>query len=279
MTRVFMRQPLEGVATFWRIARRDGVTLGFTSHDRDLWFDGLMHRAAPGMLPSAIRRTADLAPDSAEVRGALSHDAIAAEDLADGRFDGARVRVGVVDWETREHATLYRGEIGAISEEAGAFGAELLSAKAALEADLVPRTSPTCRAMFCGPGCNLSAARFTHECRVASVDRADNRVQFSGAPLFAQMRGGSLRWVDGPHAGLTMEVIEADAAGLLLEAALDPALEAGARALLREGCDHTLATCGTRFGNAVNFRGEPFLPGNDMLARYPRAGAATRGWR
>ena len=49
MTRVFYRQALEGVATFWRIRRRDGVTLGLTSHDRDLWFDGVRHRAAPGM--------------------------------------------------------------------------------------------------------------------------------------------------------------------------------------------------------------------------------------
>jgi hypothetical protein len=40
------------------------------------------------------------------------------------------------------------------------------------------------------------------------------------------------------------------------------------RARLKEGCDHTLATCASRFGNAVNFRGEPFLPGNDMVIRY-----------
>ncbi|MEO0871962.1 MAG: phage BR0599 family protein, partial [Pseudomonadota bacterium] len=26
-----------------------------------------------------------------------------------------------------------------------------------------------------------------------------------------------------------------------------------------------------RFGNAHNFRGEPFLPGNDLLARYGRS--------
>ena len=42
----------------------------------------------------------------------------------------------------------------------------------------------------------------------------------------------------------------------------------GVRVQLREGCDHTIATCSARFGNAVNFRGEPFLPGNDLLARY-----------
>jgi hypothetical protein len=30
-----------------------------------------------------------------------------------------------------------------------------------------------------------------------------------------------------------------------------------------------LATCGGRFGNALNFRGEPYLPGIDLLTRYP----------
>ncbi|MFN7158060.1 MAG: phage BR0599 family protein, partial [Erythrobacter cryptus] len=42
----------------------------------------------------------------------------------------------------------------------------------------------------------------------------------------------------------------------------------GTRIELREGCDHTIATCAARFANAINFRGEPFLPGNDLLARY-----------
>jgi hypothetical protein len=42
----------------------------------------------------------------------------------------------------------------------------------------------------------------------------------------------------------------------------------GTLAELREGCDHTIATCASRFGNAANFRGEPFVPGNDLLARY-----------
>jgi uncharacterized phage protein (TIGR02218 family) len=271
MTRVFFAAELEGTATFWRIRRRDGATLGLTSHDRDLWFDGIVHRAAPGMLPSAIRRTADLSPDSAEVQGALTHDSIPAADLASGRFDGAAVEIGVVDWETLDRAVLYRGEIGGVAEEAGSFSAELRSAKADLEADTVPRTSPTCRAQFCGPGCTLSAALYTHEAVLAAIDFAANSVAFAGGPAAEALRDGSLRWLDGPHAGLTMEIIAADAAGLVLDRDLDPALEPGARARLREGCDHTVQTCQARFGNAVNFQGEPFLPGNDLIARYPGA--------
>jgi uncharacterized phage protein (TIGR02218 family) len=269
MSHVFFTQELEGVATFWRIYRRDGVTLGFTSHDRDLWFDGVLHRAAPGMLPSAIRRNARIEADSAEVTGALTHDAIAAADLTAGRFDNARIAIGAVDWKTLDAAVLYRGTIGTIGEEAGSFTAELRSAKAALDIDPSPRTSPTCRAQFCGPGCTLSAARFTHEASVSAVDLETNRVAFTGGPPPGDMLDGSLRWIDGPQAGLAMEVIEAGETGLLLDIALDPALEAGTRALLREGCDHTLATCSSRFANSVNFQGEPFLPGNDILARYP----------
>jgi len=269
MSRVFHREPLEATATFWRIRRRDGVTLGLTSHDRDLWFEGVLHHAAPGMLPSAIRRSADLAPDSAEVRGALTHDGISAADLAVGRFDGAAVEIGVVDWETLDRAVLYRGEIGGVDQQAGGFGAELTSAKAALEADLVPRTSPTCRACFAGPGCKLSAARFTHEAVLGGIDLSINRVVFAGGPPIAQMRDGSVRWVDGPQAGLSMEVSSADEDGLVLDAPLDTGIAAGTRALLREGCDHTLQTCAERFANAVNFQGEPFVPGNDLLARRP----------
>lgn len=269
MSRVFLHEPLEGVATFWRIARRDGVTLGLTSHDRDLWFDGVLHRAAPGLLPSAIRRTADLSPDSAEVEGALSHDGIAAADLAAGRFDGAGVEIGVVDWETLERAVLYRGAIGEVSHESSGFAAELHSAKAELGVDTVPRTSPTCRARFCGPGCTLSVARFTHEAVLAAIDFEANRVAFAGIAAAAPFGEGSLRWIDGPHAGLTMEVTRVDGEGLVLDRTLDPALAPGARALLRQGCDHTLQTCHQRFANAANFHGEPFLPGNDLIARYP----------
>jgi uncharacterized phage protein (TIGR02218 family) len=269
MSRVFRREALEASATFCRIRRRDGVTLGLTSHDRDLWFDGVLHRAAPGVLPSAIRRSADLVPDSAEVQGALTHDSIGAADLAAGRFDGAGVELGVIDWETLDRAVLYRGEIGDVTQQATSFAAELRSAKAMLEADLVPCTSPTCRARFGGPGCTLSVARFTHEAMLASVDFAANRARFAGGPPAADLRQGSLRWIDGPHAGLSMEVTSADESGVVLDVALDPALEPGVRALLREGCDHTLQTCSGRFGNAVNFQGEPFVPGNDLIARYP----------
>lgn len=268
--RVFHAAELEPVALFWRILRRDGCALGFTSHDRDLWIEGMLYRAAPGMIPSALRQAASLEADSAEVEGVLSHDSITAEDLAEGRYDGANVIVGVLDWETREHAALYRGTIGEVSVSDGAFSAQLRSAKALLQHDPVPLTSPLCRAEFCGEGCALNAQRFTLTAPLVSIDTAQERLVFTGIDP-AHYSFGELVWLDGPLAGTRARIVEGGPAGLLLDRALRVMPAAGNRARLRQGCDRTLATCASRFGNAVNFRGEPFLPGNDFIARYPKA--------
>ena len=268
MTRAWFAQSLETVATFWRVERRDGVALGFASHDRDLWFDGLLHHAAPGMVPSAIRRTIAVEPDSAEMQGALDHAAIRAEDLAAGRFDGAAVRVGLVDWESGESEVLFAGTIGNVGQQGERFTAELLSAKAELERELIPRTAPTCRAAFCGPGCTLSGARFVRETTVAETDPAGGAVLLAAGPDPESLLWGELRWIDGPQAGITAAVIGQDGAWLILDRAPPGALPPQPRVLVSEGCDHTLETCATRFANAINFQGEPFLPGNDLLTRY-----------
>lgn len=273
-TRVWFSSALETVAIWWRVERADGVTLGFTSHDRDLSFDGVLHRTAPGMVPSAIRRSADFEADSAEIAGALSHDAITESDLAAGRFDGAAVAMGLVDWETRERTILYAGTIGSVGHEGQGFSAELRSTKDQLARQVLPRTSPTCRAQFCGEGCTLAAVRFTHAAAVAEVASDGGGIRIAGvAEPAGSFLFGTLRWLDSEEAGLWRRIEGVNDGWLMLDRAIPGDVAAGSRLIVREGCDHTLQTCASRFGNAVNFQGEPFLPGNDLLGRYPAAQA------
>ena len=267
MSRIFFAGALDTAAAWWRIFRGDGVALGFTTHDRDLWFDGVRHRAAPGMMPSAIRKTVGFEDDESEVEGALTHDSIRPADLAAGLFDGARVESGIVDWQTLERAALYTGSIGTITQDSGSFSAQLRSAKADFEIDPVPVSSPTCRARFCGPGCALSASAFEVEARVVASDADRGRLTLD-LPDHRPYAMGQLRALAGPQTGVAMQVLDATIDGLTLERPFDAA-PAGLRVRFREGCDRTIATCTDRFSNAANFRGEPFLPGNDLLAQYP----------
>jgi uncharacterized phage protein (TIGR02218 family) len=267
--RVFFDRDLDTIATFWRVFRKDGVALGFTSHDRDLFFSGICHRAAPGMAPAAIRLTGDMTDDSAEVQGALSHDTISEADLSAGLFDEAAIVFGAVDWSNLEYQIIYSGNIGRIEDDRFGFSAELRSAKTLLERDLVPRTSPTCRAQFCGPGCGLSIARFTSTHSCIGINETANSIRID-SPISEEAIDGRVRMLGGPQTGLVFGILDASDQWLTLDRPVIAAGAIGVRLELSEGCDHTIATCANRFDNARNFRGEPFLPGNDLLARYGR---------
>ena len=275
MTEAWLARPLTSAAYGWRLERRDGVTLGFTSHDRDVEMDGLVLRASPGMMPSSIVESIGLDVDGLDVRGALTADAIRADDLSAGRWDAARLSIFLFDWTDPAAGMrmLAVGELGAISHSGSEFDAEFKGPAAKLDRGVAPFTSPGCRADFCDADCGLNAARFTHQAQI--VSGAGSALTLA-APLpgtSTSFAFGKLRWLDGPNCGLWSDILSVASTSVELIAPPAFAALAGSRVALIEGCDKTIATCGTRFGNAINFRGEPYLPGNDILTRYPGAGS------
>ncbi len=259
---------LTTIALCWRIERRDGVTLGLTDHDRDLLIDGLIHRAAPGMTPSAINRSDGLEADSMDVRGALSSPAIAARDLRAGRWDGARVQLFAVDWTGAPgKVELGEGVIGAVETEGDAFTAELRGASALLDHPVVEETSPECRAELGDKRCRVAMAGRRRCARVVAVAGRTLTLDTT-EPLANAYGSGRLRWFGGRNAGLEAAVASSEGTTIALRA--DPVFVPTVCDLVEvsEGCDKSIATCAGRFANAANFRGEPFLPGIDLLTRY-----------
>lgn len=93
-----LAQDLATLAFCWRLERRDGVTIGLTSHDRDLSVGGVVYKAAPGLVPSSVTRGIGLEPESMDVKGALTSDAISESDLTAGKWDGAALSLAVTEW-------------------------------------------------------------------------------------------------------------------------------------------------------------------------------------
>lgn len=268
----FLDKDLTTIALCWRMERRDGVALGFTTHDRDLAVDGLLYRAAPGMVPSAISLSDGFEPDSVAIDGALTGNAITAPDLRAGRWDGASISVFMVDWEAPggERLAVARGELGEVAIEGEAFEAELRGPTALLDAAVVEQTSPECRAALGDRRCRVDMAGRTRLTRIAAVV-GEEIVAVDEAAAGNAYGYGRLRWIGGANSGLESAILRSDGPTLTLREPPAFAAAPGDLVEIREGCDKMLATCSGRFGNAANFRGEPHLPGIDLLTRYPGA--------
>ncbi|HEX8512765.1 MAG TPA: DUF2163 domain-containing protein [Allosphingosinicella sp.] len=268
----FIERALTTLAFCWRVERRDGVCLGFTSHDRDLVIAGLVYRSAPGMLPSAVSVSDDFDASTLDVSGALTSDSIGEADLAAGRWDRAAVSLFLVDWEDPGggRLNLARGEIGDVTVKANGFEAELRGAAALLERAVAEQTSPECRAELGDRRCRVDMAGRVRVTRVTAAEEDFVTVaEAPGGP--GAYAFGRLRWIGGANSGLESAIVASEGVQLHLQEPPPFAILAGDLVEIREGCDKSFATCRARFANAENFRGEPHLPGMDLLTRYPGA--------
>jgi uncharacterized phage protein (TIGR02218 family) len=261
---------LTSLALCWRLERSDGAGIALTSHDQALTRDQIAYAPSPGMMPASIKRSLGLEPDSTEVAGALSSDALDEQDLALGRWDGATMQLTAMDWANAEAdpIALLAGEIGTVTVDGEGFTADLQGAAAKLDNPVCPATSPECRAMFGDKRCRVDLAGRTITARVIEADGPTLTLDTSVDDRFVF---GRLRYMSGANCGLSSVILSASGTAIQLRDWPRAAVESGCRVDIREGCDKRLETCVSRFDNAANFRGEPHLPGNDLLTRYPGA--------
>lgn len=272
-----------GVTTLcrcWRIRRSDGVTMGFTDHDLDLEFDGVIHRAGTGLGAKALAQTTGLSVDNSEAIGALSDGALREADLRAGRYDGAAVEIWRVNWaRPDERALQFRGQIGEVSHGAGAFRAELRGLTETLNQPLGRVYQRPCAAVLGDRHCRMDLGQpgYHHEIRVEAL--TGGRVfRFTELVDFADrwFERGRLLVLEGQAAGLSgvikMDRLEVEGRQIELWLPMPADLRTGELVRLEAGCDRRADTCRDKFNNFINFRGFPHLPSEDWLMAVPRSG-------
>ncbi|MDP3196734.1 DUF2163 domain-containing protein [Tabrizicola sp.] len=265
------------VCRAWALRRRDGVTLGFTDHDRDIVVDGVTCRADSGMTARTLHQTTGLSVDNTEAFGALSAAAITEADLFAGRFDGAEVRVYLVNWQSPEdHVEQFRGTLGEITRSDGSFKAELRGISDQLNRPQGTAYTSRCSAVLGDNRCRFDLAQPGY-----FVTRVVETVEDGRIFRFSNLSGFGDRWFEDGR----FEVQSGEAAGLVGVVKIDRTEDVGRRIELWQsigapvvagdsirilvGCDKRPSTCRTKFANFLNYRGFPHIPGEDWLASYP----------
>jgi len=274
-----------GVCRCWLLTRADGVQFGFTDHDRVLTFEEVVFRPESGMRAMALSQSTGLAVDNTEALGALSDAAITEADIVAGRYDGARIEAWLVQWEAPENRVLqFRGQLGDLTRSGGAFRAELrgLSERMNIATGRVYQRG--CSAVLGDSACRFDLAQAGYWAEGAIVAVEGHRVFWLSLSESFEGRWferGRCEVLDGAAAGLVgaikIDRIEGDLRRVELWDRLRAEIRPGDRLRLTAGCDKDMQTCRLKFGNLLNFRGFPDLPGDDWVMAHPTRVSARDG--
>lgn len=276
---------LTRVCQCWALERSDGMTLGFTDHDQALMFEGITFQADSGLSAKALASSTGLSVNNTEAVGVLQSDVIAEEDIEAGRYDNAKVTNWLVQWDNVDARQVqFRGNLGNITRQNGQFEADLRGLTDALNQPHGRSYLKTSPADLAGQnnGSAPTDPAFYVEVPIARVE--------DGTRLYLPVSGyaeewfgyGMLQVLSGASEGLSA-AIKRDSLGnglreVTLWEAFPTRLRAGDTVRLVAGHDGRAETYLAIFGDLVNFRGFPHIPGDDWLMSVPRAdGSATGG--
>jgi len=259
------------LATCWKITRTDGMTFGFTDYNQDLVIDGLTYEARTGYSKSQVQVSDKLNVDNMELTGVLESPSITEADLMAGLWDFAQAQIFLVDYTAPSSGIikLLKPTLGQVVVHRNSFTAEQRGMMQPLQNEIGQLYSSACRATLGDARCTVNLTPFTFSATVTTV--TDNRT-FT-ATLLTQadnyFQGGKVTFTSGDNDNLTMEVKSNTQSShqVLLQLQMPYAIQVGDTFDIVAGCDKVNTTCFNKFNNIINFRGEPFVPGNDQLTK------------
>jgi uncharacterized phage protein (TIGR02218 family) len=255
------------LATCWRVTRRDGIVRGYTDHDRTLTVGGVLYEASTGFLPSSIHSSDQLNVDHLEVEGMITAGGMTEEDIVAGRYDQAEIYVFAVNYLNPDAGIipLRYGWVGEIRWDGAMFVAEMRGLTQKLAQHIGAQYSPVCRAFLGDAQCKVSMTSRTVTGSITGVQSHQSFYDSTRSEPAQRFTHGVLTFTSGANQGIASEVLHYQSPEIQLALPLPFAPTIGDSYSMTEGCDRSFTTCTARFNNALNFRGEPHIPGMDRM--------------
>ena len=272
----WLQEEVTSAAWCWKLTLKDGTVLGFTNHDEDIVLAGTLYEAAAGFVPTAVETSNNMAVDNLEVEGCLGSDRISEKDIAGGRFDFAKVEIFLCNWvKTKDPVFMIRkGTIGQVKHGRYGFQAEVRGLLEAYQQSAGTVYQKSCRARLGDSRCKVNLDGLATAGQVTQLN-ADGTLGINLINAAGYFDYGVLTFTTGDNTGGQYEVKTFVDGVITLFLPTAHSIAVGDTFTVLPGCDGNFSTCRTKFGNGLNFRGEPHVPGNDFQSAYPGQGSSN----
>jgi len=258
------------IAICWRVERKDGTVLGYTSHDKDLISDGVTYSPAEYAEVSNMEQGADGSAGNMDINVAFG-EGITKIDISKGLYDDAALFVFMLNYNDLAMGImkLVSGNLGKISidEYGGKFDFRSLTDR--LQNKTGRLYDYRCDAALGDTRCGVTLATYTFSGTVTYVTDQSIFTDTGKTEADRYYSYGTVEFTSGLNSGWIREVKAFSSGQFSLFAPMPYEIAIGDTYSAIAGCDGFLVACKDTFDNFVNYRGCPHLPGRDEISYYP----------
>lgn len=260
------------MATCWKIVRTDATIFRFTDHDRPITLGSETFSPTQSVAASARSFPEGTGTSDVQVSGIIESGSITHEDLVAGKFKDAIVYEFLLDWKYPDlgyfDSRTYYITDPTFSENA--WQANITSIIGRLSRALGANHSRTCPYVLGDAFCQRDLTDLTQTGRTVAAVSSPYRVFTSNATgADKYFNQGRVTFTSGANTGVVRSISKHLSASGHLELWLETPypIQVGDQFTVVAGCDHSANTCSEKFGNIINFGGEPFIPGSDRALK------------
>lgn len=258
------------IAYLLRLIRSDGQVYGFTSALDSIEIEGVLYSSAQGLDVSSLSLTAGLAVDNLEMTTLDDGSLFKLDEVFGGVWRNTRFTISRYNFTSPSDGLeiVMAGTIGEMTISDGYVRLELRGLQAALQQTIGQVVSITCRSRLGDALCKVNLAPLT---LTGSVSTIANRREFSSTSLSQAehfFTEGRLTFTSGSCKGFTHKVKYSNGSNVQLQLPTPSDFSVGDAFTIVAGCRKRFTEdCTNRFSNALNFQGEPHIPGVDGITQ------------
>ncbi len=253
--------------TCWRIKLMNNKLLCFTDGDQDILFEKETYICGNYFTPKTITSSNELAQDNFKLSGIIDGKIITKDALLNGDFTDSYVEIFLLNLfdSSLKKNILKTGWLGEIKCYQDNFIAEIYSLGYKTNNVIGVCYSNTCRAEFGDQYCKVNKAKYLMNGEVTILAEKNSFIDELRTEPEDYFTRGIITFISGINKGRSYTVNEFRNNKITLNYIIELEIAIGDQYQLIAGCDKSIYTCINKFNNAINFRGEPYIPSRHQL--------------
>ncbi len=256
------------IAYCWLIKLKNGAQYGFTDYSHEISFDNVVFDPRGIIKNSAIQSDTSIAADNFEIHGMIDHAVITKEDVLSGLYDQAYVEFSAVDYLYPENrAILKSGYVNQIRIVDDKFYFNIVGLIDRAKCTVSKCYSETCRAKFADVECGVDKNSHLIKGVIAQIISQDKvKVKFTDESSKYRGLFHNAKMDISSGAGEVKMIVSGFNNNIATFYQNIPEdIKQGDSFVLYPECNKSFQACVEIFNNAINFRGEPHVPGQDEI--------------